>query len=510
MNIHSLKSRLLRRKILIPAAAASLATCIWIAASGSRESATEKARVLYQVEQGPFTIALPTGGSLEAVNQVKIRNLVPGHTRILSLVDEGISVKQGELLVELDSNEIENQLSAAEISYQQSLAQVAELEERLETLKSENAIKLSDAKLALEFAKKDLKKFIDGEFPQQKNKADSAISLASEELRRAQDRLAGTLRLEEKGYVTPTELVADELAVKRREIELQSAQEELRLLVTFDAPRTRREREAGVDNAQIRYERTLRQSKTQLEKLNMQLASAGETLALRERKLETLREAQQYTKIYAPQDGLVVYQQPSSWRQSPIEEGSEVRERQELISLPDVSEMKVEVNIYENQISLVEPGMRATVSLDALPDLSFRGEVTSIASMPEPARDGNPNYRVYKAEVLITDPMPEIKPGVTAKVDILIAELDDVIKVPLQSIVGVEDKQFCFVEKNGKTEPVEVTVGLFDTDFVEIKSGLDAGDLVSLAPPSARDLESGKTKATGEHPTTDDHLLSAR
>ena len=512
MNAESIRNRLLQRKVLIPAGALALTCAAWPFVSGSNGNQKDNAEAYYVAEQGTFTIALPTGGSLEAVNEVTVRNQVPGHTRIISLVKEGTVVAKGELLIELDSNDIENQLSRSEIANQQSLAQVAEFEQRFEGLKSENIIKLSDANLAVEFALKDLKKFNEGQFPQLRNKADSAISLASEELRRAQDRLSGTRKLEKKGYVTPSELVTDELTVKRCGIELQSAEEERRLLIAFDAPRKVRLLESRVESSDVRLERTIRQNKTQLEKLKLQLVSARETLSLCEKKLHYLRDAQEFTKIYAPQSGLVIYEKLPYWRGGPIEEGTQVRERQELLSLPDVSQMKVRVNIYENQISLVKPGMRATVSLDALPDQSFQGEVTEIASMPEPARDGTPNYRVYKAEVLVTDPMPEIKPGVTAKVDILVAELDDVIKVPLQAVVGVDDRQFCFIEENGETRPVEVEIGLFDSDFVEIKTGLTEGDFVSLVPPSSRDFIPEKmAPETGkDNSELDDHLLSAR
>lgn len=502
--------RLLRPRLLVPAAGLA-AVASWLMLAGDDPASGGPDGAFFTAETGPFTVALPTGGSLEAVDEVTIRNRVPGNTQIISIVKEGTVVDEGDLLIELDSSDIENRLSQSEIAYQQSLSSVAEQEERFENLKSENIIKLRDAELALEFAGTDLRKYNEGQFPQLKKKADSAISLASEELRRAQDRLDGTRRLEEKGYATPSELVADELAVKRREIELQSAREELRLLVEFDAPRQRRQLEADVENTKVLLDRTQRQAETQLEKAEMQLKSSRETLALRAEQLEELREARHHTRILAPQRGLVVYEKPARWSREPIEEGSTVRERQELISLPDVSQMKVRVNIYENQISLVEPGMRARITLDALPDRNFAGEVISIASMPEPARDNNPNYRVYLAEVLVTDDLPEIKPGVTAKVDILIAELENAVKVPLQAVVGAEDRNFCFIRRDGEPVPVEIEVGLFDSDFVEIRRGVRPGDLVSITPPQTLDALPGSEEATDQDGTRDDRgeLLSA-
>lgn len=483
ISIFPIRLRLPRSKALIVTAFIVVGCGLW-AGLPKRTAAKTGAPAYFAAERGPFIVSLPTGGALEAVNEVTVRNQVPGHTRIISLIKEGSVVKEGELLLELDSADIENRLSAAEIAYQQSLSQVAEHEERVEVMRSENIIRLRDSKLALELAKQDLIKYKDGQWPQLRKKSESAITLAAEELRRAQDRLSGTRRLEEKGYATPAELIADELVVQRRQIELESAKEELRLLTEFDYPRQLKQLAANAENTEIRHERTTRQNETQLEKAEMQLASSRETLALRQSSQEDLKKARAHTRIYAPQDGLVVYQKADHWRQEPIEEGSSVRERQQLISLPDISSMKVRVNIYESQISLIKPGMRAQIHLDALPGQRFGGEVVSIATMPEPSRDNNPNHRVYKAEVLVTDQLHDVKPGVTARVDVLVAELDDVIKVPLQAVVGSEDRQFCFIQKDGETVPVEVEVGLFDSEFVQIRRGVSEGDHVALAPPS--------------------------
>jgi HlyD family secretion protein len=472
---------------MVPALLAALGIVIWAIVPGGRK-ADDAVASCYQIERGPFTISLPTGGSLEAVKRVCVRNRVPGRTEIISLIKEGSIVNKGDLLIELDSNSIENQLSLAEIAYQQAVFAYSEQEERFEVLKSDSILKLRDAELAVELAKQDHAKYVDGQWPQLSKKAETTISLANEELRRANDRLEGTKKLAAKGYVNPTELVTDTLAAKRRSIELATATEDLRLLLEFDHPRMLQQLTVALENATTKLDRIARQNEMQIEKAKLQLTSSKETLDLRKEKLADLREAKHYTLINAPQAGLVVYEKSGDFRNEPIGEGVLVRERQPLISLPDVSKMKVIVNIYENQVSLVKPGMRAYINLDALPDQRFAGEVTAVAGMPEPSRDGNPNYRVYKAEVLVMDQLPEVKPGITARVDILIAELQDVIKVPLQSVVGVGDHQFCFVEKNSDLTPVEVEVGLFDNDFVQITSGLEAGDLVSLAPPLTTEL----------------------
>lgn len=480
-------------KFFVPAVVLVAGSGVWAVLPGKHKQEAA-ASSIFKIERGNFTISLPTGGSLEAVDRVTVRNLVPGRTEIISLIKEGTVVKKGDLLVELDANGIEDQLSLAEIAYQQAVFGYSEQEERVEVLKSDNILKLRDAELALQLAKQDQKKYVDGDWPQLSKKADTTISLATEELRRAQDRLAGTKKLEAKGYVNPTELVTDTLAARRREIELSTAVEDRRLLLEFDYPRAIQQLDLALENATIKLDRTRKQNQLQVEKAELQLTSSKETLDLRKVKLEELRSSKEYTMIRAPKSGLVVYEKSEDFRSEAIGEGILVRERQPLISLPDVSQMKVTINVYENQVSLVKPGMRAFIKLDALPDQRFLGEITSVASMPEPSRDGNPNYRVYKAEVLVKDQLPDIKPGITARVDVLIAELQNVIKVPLQAVVGIGDRQICFIQKNGKLDPVSVEIGLFDNDFVQITKGLESGDLVSLAPPRTTELPEKKAE----------------
>lgn len=286
---------LLRPKIVIPVAVVAVGITAWALLPGSAKK--NEASSLFKVQRGPFDISLPTGGSLEAVDRVTVRNLVPGRTEIISLIKEGTVVKKGDLLIELDSTGIEDALSLAEIAYQQAVFAYSEQEERFEVLKSDNALKLRDAELALELAKKDREKYVEGQWPQLSKKAETTISLANEELRRAQDRLAGTKKLEAKGYVNPTELVTDTLAAKRREIELSTAVEERRLLLEFDYPRQMQQLDLALENANIRLERTRKQNDMQLEKARLQLTSSKETLDLRKVKLDELRESKNYSTL---------------------------------------------------------------------------------------------------------------------------------------------------------------------------------------------------------------------
>jgi HlyD family secretion protein len=177
-----------------------------------------------------------------------------------------------------------------------------------------------------------------------------------------------------------------------------------------------------------------------------------------------------------------------------------VRNRQELIKLPDVSEMKLKVKIHESHINQVRLGQTAFVVLDSMPDQRFQGLVNKVALLPDTqARWGNPDLKVYATEIVITDKLPDVKPGVSAKAEIVITNLSNVLSVPIHTITTRQGKPAVFLA--GSTpRPVSVTVGQYNTKFIEIISGLNPGDRVMLSPPfdtKEKDL-GGAILAVGE------------
>ncbi|MCZ7637217.1 MAG: efflux RND transporter periplasmic adaptor subunit [Verrucomicrobia bacterium] len=176
-----------------------------------------------------------------------------------------------------------------------------------------------------------------------------------------------------------------------------------------------------------------------------------------------------------------------------VEEGATVRNRQELIKLPDVSRMKVTVKVHESTVNMVRPNQPAFVVLDSMPDQAFRARVERVALLPDTtSRFGNPNLKVYNTEIHIDDHLPDVKPGVSARAEIIITTIADALSVPIQAVTTLKGKQVCYRLEGGQPKPVPVEVGLFNTRFIQIVSGLNEGDRVLLSPPfdaEQRDLE---------------------
>jgi HlyD family secretion protein len=440
----------------------------------------------YEVKRGDMLVSVVEGGTLEAVNEVSIRSEVEGIARIIFIVPEGSNVKKGDLLVQLDSSSTEDAVNLQQINVERAQFALVQAEQQLEIQKSVVESEIQAATLKLEFAESDLEKFTKGQSLQTERNAQIEITNVLETLQIDQERLGWSEKLYKQGFETKGNLDKDRLTVSQTRLKLEQAQKALWMVETFDNPKLKRSLEAARQEAKENLERVKLQDERRLAQFTADVESQKKTLALSQEKLARDKKQLAATKIYAPQDGLVVYAGASGghWSsESMIEEGAVVRFRQEIIKLPDVSAMKVLVKIHETYINQVALGQPAFVVLDSIPDQRFRGSVSKVAPLPDSAsRWGNPDIKIYATEIVIDDKLPDVKPGVSARAEVLITNLANVISVPIQAVSTRKGKQVVFLASNPQV-PVPVTVGQYNTKFIQICSGVRDGDQVLLAPP---------------------------
>ncbi len=167
-----------------------------------------------------------------------------------------------------------------------------------------------------------------------------------------------------------------------------------------------------------------------------------------------------------------------------------MRERQAIITIPDMTRMAVNVKIHESYIKKVRKGQKAKITIDAFPDQTLTGEVTKVAVLPDSQnRWMNPDMKVYQTTIAIEGTYDWIKPGMSAKVEVLVNRIEDCVYVPLQSVEFDGGKQFCYVLRGSKPERREVTAGDFNDEFIELKTGLKEGERVLLRLPAGSETE---------------------
>jgi RND family efflux transporter MFP subunit len=207
-------------------------------------------------------------------------------------------------------------------------------------------------------------------------------------------------------------------------------------------------------------------------------------------RLDKLLDQITKAKVYAPADGMVIYATTAKrggWRDNrePLDEGVEVFERQELIYLPTADSAMAEVDIHEASLEKVRVGLPAIITVDALPGQQFVGTVSKIAPLPDSQSMWmNPDLKVYNSDVYLETESPDLRTGMSCKVEIIVAQHEDAVYVPVQAVIRVAGQPTVYiVNEDGSTEERSVEIGLDNNRMVVVKSGLDEGEVVWLAPP---------------------------
>lgn len=331
----------------------------------------------------------------------------------------------------------------------------------------------------------------DGEAKQVLRSLQDELQVAQEELLLAQDRIEGQRRLEERGFITPTELEAEELNLNKANNKMAEKETALKLYIQYTFPKDAEEKLSDYENAVMRYQRQLKENVAEQAQEEARFSSAERKFNLEKVKLLDINKQLEAAVIRAQRPGLVVYgaadQNSQRYRgssQEAIQEGATVRERQPILTIPDMRRMAVKVNIHESAVQRVAVGQQVKIKVDAFPDEQLVGTVAKVAVVADSANSFmNPDLKVYPTTIEITGTYDWLRPGMSAEVEILVDRLEDAIYVPLQAVSYYNDARVVYVSRAGRTERREVKVGAFSDSFIQITEGLNAGEQVLLLAP---------------------------
>jgi len=465
----------------------------------------------YQVVNGDLVIDVIERGNLEASRSTEIRSEVEGRTTIISIVDEGTmitpeDVENGKILVELDSSDLRERALQEEIEVRRSEANYTEAREDYDIQVNQNESDLHEAEQRLQFARMDIQKYLGEELAemymkeeveltdllehlllagsalQERQRLNNAIDFAREESVRASTTLSWTQRLFEKDYVSQDELAADEFAQTRKEVELQQAKIELNLFEKYTFPKQVLSLLSDYKEAERNLERIIARNRSRLSQAESRRDSRELTYLRQLDSYNNLLEQIERCTIRAQSPGLIIYGDGGRSRtQDVIEPGSEVRERQTLLTIPDLSSMIVRTQIHESIVTRLEPGQESEVTVDSLGGMKVSGKVRRIAPLPDyQHRWLNPDLKVYSTEIEIHETHPAFKPGMSVEARIIIDVIENVLYVPLQAVTTVDGRYVTFVRTSAGIEKRYIEVGDYDDRFIEVKEGVEEGEHVAL------------------------------
>ena len=241
------------------------------------------------------------------------------------------------------------------------------------------------------------------------------------------------------------------------------------LLVSLDASIAAAEAEqtrAELGLAQANYQRTADLARQQFVSERARDEAAA-SLKVLEARLKLAQARLAKSTIRAPFSGVLGLRNVSA--------GDFVREGAELVTLEDVSLMKVDLRLPERYLGQLRPGQLIEVEFDAYPGRRFEARMEAI----DVRVDAEGRSLVARGRLPNADGL--LRSGMFAKVTLTLSERDDAVMVPEEAVFPAGDEQFVYRIDDGKATRVRVRTGLRREGRVEIVEGVRAGELVVTA-----------------------------
>jgi multidrug resistance efflux pump len=373
-----------------------------------------------------------------------------GSTTIISILPEGTWVKPGELVAELDSSNFRLELDQQKI--------------RVAGVKSD----LEQVTNTLKVAEISLEEYRDGVFPQDKMLLGQYIAQCELRSEQARKNLVWSKDQVKKGLRSGSALRADENEFEKYKIMLEEAQGMRDRLEKFTAPRILKELQARIEAVRTDYFAIKNAYQLEIDRL---------------KKIEDMIE---FCKMHAPREGIVVYANESNmWgrTEAQIAEGATVREGQAVFKLPNPTKMLVKAQINESKITYIRTGQKSSIMVDAFPETPLSGTVEEITAIPAPPKGFSTDVRAYVATVSIdSGGFDGLRPGMTAEVSFDVSTTKDTLRIPVDSIMFVNEKSFVAVPSGPTFQWRAVEVGLMSESYAEVKSGVTENEAIVAAP----------------------------
>jgi len=250
----------------------------------------------------------------------------------------------------------------------------------------------------------------------------------------------------------------------------------------FEPPTTIRQAEISLDKAKRSLEQAIKGYSLKVEQARSDMKTIKFNLSEQRQRVSDLQAILSKFTIYAPADGMVIYKRDRTNAKRKV--GSSISPWDNVVAtLPDMSSMISKTYVNEIDISKVKAGQKVELLVDAFPDKSLTGVVTSVANIGEQLP--NADAKVFEVVIKLNESDPKLKPSMTTGNQIVTKTIEDVTYVPLETVqLGADSIPFVYTKKGAKQI---VVTGEENENNVVIEQGLEAGTMVYLSTPENTD-----------------------
>lgn len=447
-----------------------------------------------------FEITTTANGELEARNKVEIRNPLDQESTIVRIVPEGTRVKAGDVLIQLNVEEIQIKVDEEKLKVESARAAWQVAKNAYEIQEKENDSKLRQAELKVELAELALRQWAEGDQIKRYRELELAADKAVIELQRLAEMYTRSQNLNAEGFVSKNQMDMDEVAYIEAIAKYKTSKLALEVYQDYERIKDQKKFESDVASAREELDKARLNSRSELESKGAQVNNTHEQFLGLDRKLAKLTKQRDDATIHAERDGLVVYGtsvDKNSWMgrgggDSTLTIGTQVAPNQLLMILPDTSQMLAAVRVHESLAGRIRTGQDVSVKIDAAGGMTFSGNVESVGVMAEGGGWRDPNLREYTVRIALdTQGGVNLKPAMRCEARIILDNVPEAISVPVQAIFNEGPVQFVYVAAGSKFERKPVKVGRRSDTLAEIVKGLEDLEQVLLREPASGEVLAG-------------------
>ena len=413
------------------------------------------------VTRGKLTATVSAAGNVSTPTSTSLSFQTSGKVSKVNVI-VGDPVKKGQLLMQLDTIDLDLALKSAQISF--SNAQIsfdstkANLQFSLRTAQDN----LANSQSALETAKAKA-----AQNPNQLIAAKASLDKATIALQKAQSDYNAVAWRPDIGMMSQAQ------ALQSATIDYNTALANYNVSASNIAnDNSVKQAQLQLDQSQISLEQAQKNLDTSTRTAQGQLDAAQNSLDIAKRNLDK-------ANIYAPYDGVI-----SAVNFNP----NDTVGTGAALVIVDTNQLQVKLTIAEVDVAKIKGGQTAQMTLDALPGQTYAAKVLAVSPVGT-VTQGVVNYPVV---VTLTNSDGQVKPGMTANLAITVEERNDVLLVPLRAVRTTGNQKTVTVDYRGQTIAVPVQTGLTNDTSVEILAGqLKEGDVIQLTTTTTRTTGGG-------------------
>ncbi|MBN1863512.1 MAG: efflux RND transporter periplasmic adaptor subunit, partial [Victivallales bacterium] len=448
---------------------------------------------LFTVKTDDLVIGVTLSGNINARMQHKLSSDAAFKTQLISVVPENSTVKKGDVLAEFETDVLQQTIDDLKVDLDNKRKGLEILEKELEILVSSNVAEIEEAENRVVEVRDEFNKYWKIEAPKEKDtlqlNLDSAgqkLNDAEGEFYKASEVLNRTVFRDESAELQArSKLAGMEKAIDAARIALNNAELDQKMFKRFTHPNKMTTLQNKLKEAKLNLEKVKIKTASLLVQKDNQIYNQQTAITKVERDLKKHLDFLPQMRLVSPVDGIVIYCDPDRrWGKLDVKVGMDINRKQVILTIPDMSDLVVDVDIPEQYRSRVKLSDKAVIVPESLPSLRFDGVVSEIASLPKNQIHWDPfSPKIYSSKIDIVERDPRLVSGMNVKVSIVNRVLERRLVVPVEAVHEKGGKYFVYLKHDSKYREADVEIGESNDSFVEIRSGLKEGDVVFLYRP---------------------------